>query len=235
LARAIAIYPALLLLDEPLSNLDAKLRAEMRGEIIRICRATGVTAVYVTHDQKEALSMADRLAVVRDGRIVQVGRPGEVYRRPASAFVADFIGRTNLLRGKLLTRNETHVTLQVPGAGALVGRAEGQAGGAKAGDPVRCSIRPETIRLQAAGALDALASGSRLNDETKVNRFPAELIETVYLGEIAQHTLRLPDGQSLDAYELHPRFVAVVGKPVRIVCQVDPEDVTILPEETDLV
>lgn len=97
LARALVVEPRCLLLDEPLSNLDAKLRLEMRAEIRRICKETGLTAVYVTHDQKEALSIADRLAVMRDGVIEQIGAPLEVYRRPANTFTASFIGETNFL------------------------------------------------------------------------------------------------------------------------------------------
>jgi iron(III) transport system ATP-binding protein len=91
LARALAVNPACLLLDEPLSNLDAKLRLEMRGEIRRICKAGGFTTIYVTHDQKEALSIADRIAILSAGRLEQVGPPAEVYHRPANAFVADFM------------------------------------------------------------------------------------------------------------------------------------------------
>src|SRR5437763_8734510 len=91
LARALAVNPACLLLDEPLSNLDAKLRLEMRGEIRRICKAGGFTTIYVTHDQKEALSIADRIAILNAGRLEQVGTPSDVFHRPASAFVADFM------------------------------------------------------------------------------------------------------------------------------------------------
>ena len=97
LARALVVQPRCLLLDEPLSNLDAKLRLEMRTEIRRICKEAGLTAVYVTHDQKEALSIADRIAVMGAGRVEQIGAPLDVYRRPRSAFVASFIGETNFL------------------------------------------------------------------------------------------------------------------------------------------
>ncbi|MFQ6099185.1 MAG: ABC transporter ATP-binding protein, partial [Armatimonadota bacterium] len=99
LARALVIEPDVLLLDEPLSNLDARLRLQMREEIRRIHREVGITAIYVTHDQEEALSMADRLAVMNDGRIEQVGTPREVYTRPANEFVAGFIGDTNFIDG----------------------------------------------------------------------------------------------------------------------------------------
>src|SRR5436305_11082688 len=95
LARALAVNPDCLLLDEPLSNLDAKLRHEMRGEIRRICKTAGFTTIYVTHDQREAPSVADRIAVLKDGRLAQVGTPGDLYYRPQTSFVADFIGSTN--------------------------------------------------------------------------------------------------------------------------------------------
>jgi iron(III) transport system ATP-binding protein len=93
LARALAVKPACLLLDEPLSNLDAKLRQEMRVEIRRICKDAGCTTLYVTHDQKEALSIADRIAILNAGRLEQVGTPSEVYHRPANTFVADFMAQ----------------------------------------------------------------------------------------------------------------------------------------------
>jgi iron(III) transport system ATP-binding protein len=97
LARALAVNPACLLLDEPLSNLDAKLRLEMRGEIRRICKAGGFTTIYVTHDQKEALSIADRIAILNAGRLEQVGTPSQVYHQPANAFVADFMKQDELI------------------------------------------------------------------------------------------------------------------------------------------
>ena len=99
LARALVIRPRCLLLDEPLSNLDARLRLEMRAEIRRICKEFGLTAMYVTHDQKEALSIADRMAILEGGHIRQTGPPAQIYRHPISRFVADFMGETNFLDG----------------------------------------------------------------------------------------------------------------------------------------
>ena len=138
LARALVVQPRCLLLDEPLSNLDAKLRLEMRGEIRRICKEAGLTAVYVTHDQKEALSIADRLAVMQAGRLEQVGAPLEVYRKPKNRFVASFIGETNFLPPDFFGAQASF-----PGAAAL-------------------SVRPETIRLGAppAGAPALRLSGT---------------------------------------------------------------------------
>jgi ABC-type spermidine/putrescine transport systems, ATPase components len=125
LARALVIEPGCLLLDEPLSNLDAKLRLEMRVEIRRICKEAGLTAVYVTHDQKEALSVADRLAVMRDGIIEQIGAPPQVYRSPANTFVASFIGETNFISPAFFGPNQFSAKTKT------------------------LSIRPEAIRLGA--------------------------------------------------------------------------------------
>ena len=121
LARAIAIRPRLLLLDEPLSNLDAKLRDEMREEIRRIQRTVGTTTVFVTHDQLEALALADRMAVMDQGRVVQVGTPTEIYERPAHAFVASFIGQANLLRGRALESDGRTVRFETAGGLTVVG------------------------------------------------------------------------------------------------------------------
>ena len=225
LARALAINPALLLLDEPLSNLDAKLRIEMRGEILRLCRASGVTTVYVTHDQKEALSMADRVAIVRDGRIAQVGSPLDVYRRPADRFVADFIGRSNFIRARIVSASPTQIHLHWPGVGKLVSAVSGgdstTASRLVIGDTVDCSIRPEAIRL--------LASDASAAAPAQDNVFPADLVETVYLGELAQHALRLADGSPLEACELHPQFITSAGQTLPVRCRIDPADVIVLP------
>jgi iron(III) transport system ATP-binding protein len=114
LARALVIRPTCLLLDEPLSNLDAKLRLEMRTEIRRICKQAGLTAVYVTHDQKEALSIADRIAVMHDGILQQCGSPSEVYRTPNTTFVASFIGETNFLDGEVTSVDGNSCTVTTP-------------------------------------------------------------------------------------------------------------------------
>src|SRR5882724_1449624 len=129
LARALAVRPDCLLLDEPLSNLDAKLRHEMRSEIRRICKTAGFTTIYVTHDQKEALSIADRIAVLKDGRLAQVGTPSELYHKPRSAFVADFIGQTNLLPGRVIARESDGMHVET-GAGRFFAAHVGDVGGA---------------------------------------------------------------------------------------------------------
>src|SRR3954469_24543619 len=146
LARALGVKPDCLLLDEPLSNLDAKLRGEMRSEIRRICKTAGFTTIYVTHDQKEALSVADRIALLKAGKLVQVGTPSQLYHEPNSTFVADFIGHTNLLPGEIVSRDGQTVQVQTP-AGRMVARAVGEVP-----DNVVVSIRPEQMRVVRSSA-----------------------------------------------------------------------------------
>ncbi|TFV63186.1 UNVERIFIED_ORG: ABC transporter ATP-binding protein [Bacillus sp. AZ43] len=150
LARALVNDPALLLLDEPLSNLDTRLREEMRSEIKRIQQSMGVTMVYVTHDQAEALSLADRLVVMQDGGVVQVGRPEDVYRSPRTGFVARALGPTNVLPATVCgSAPGDAVALRLPGD-VVVEAARPAEGTLREGDTVMVSVRPGDIRLGAA-------------------------------------------------------------------------------------
>lgn len=164
LARAIVVNPRLLLLDEPLSNLDAKLRDSMRSEIRRICKEAKLTAIYVTHDRKEALSMADRIALLNNGKIQQVGTPREIYRRPANIFAASFIGDCNFLRGEIVKISENGCTIRT--AAGLMTAKEFQPGLAEQ-DNVSLMIRPEAI---VAG-------------ESSLNNFTACADDESFLGE----------------------------------------------------
>ncbi len=214
LARALVIRPRCLLLDEPLSNLDAKLRIEMRSEIRRICKEFGLTAIYVTHDQKEALSMADRIAVLHAGRLAQVGTPEELYRRPASAFVAGFVGETNLIPGTIaFASGENHYIRTA--FGDLAGRIVSPDWTPAVGDPVTLSIRPECLCLSPAPPVQ--------------NGIAGALAESVYLGEIAQYTLRPQGGgPSIHISELNPRRVLRdTGNLFH--ASAKPEDVVVLP------
>jgi iron(III) transport system ATP-binding protein len=148
LARALVIRPRTLLLDEPLSNLDAKLREETRTEIRRIQREAGITSVYVTHDQAEAMAMSDRIAVMDSGRIQQIGTPQEIYHRPANVFVARFIGRSNVLRLPVASATATTVDVRLPGgAHSTVAAPEGH--GLTESATALVSVRPEHITLAA--------------------------------------------------------------------------------------
>ena len=193
LARALVIRPRCLLLDEPLSNLDAKLRLEMRTEIRRICKEFGLTAIYVTHDQKEALSIADRMAILDGGHIRQVGKPADVYRHPHSKFVADFMGETNFVDGTVASVNSSEVVVETP-LRTFTATLGGNGWLPQTGERCTLSIRPESWILgTAAGAGNAV---------------PGRIRERVYLGEMAQYQFAA-GSQSLKIFELNPRFVDV--------------------------
>jgi ABC-type Fe3+/spermidine/putrescine transport system ATPase subunit len=226
LARALAIRPSVLLLDEPLSNLDAKLRLEMRDNITRIHRQTGITTVYVTHDQKEALSMGTHVSIMRAGILVQTDAPRGLYHRPATPFIAGFIGETNLVEGTYKGKDGSLHTVETPfgliKAGAAVGSYQ-------AGTPVTLSFRPEAIRADFADAATAAGEG--------VNRLELVLEHLTYLGESEQLQLRGAfagkNGPGLKAAVFNPPDHDLAdGSPVR--CRLEPSDVLVLPREADL-
>jgi spermidine/putrescine transport system ATP-binding protein len=157
LARALASAPRVLLLDEPLSALDLKLRKEMQIELKRLQTETGITFVFVTHDQEEALTMSDRIAVMDNGRILQVGTPTEIYEAPAHRFVADFIGEINFFDARIAASDGAGVVVDLATGGRL--RAT-EAGGAVAGDAVSVAIRPERIALVAGATADDGLTGT---------------------------------------------------------------------------
>jgi putative spermidine/putrescine transport system ATP-binding protein len=151
IARAIATEPPLVLMDEPLSNLDAQLRLEMRTEIRRLHQELGLTTVYVTHDQQEAMSLADRIVILRDGRVQQIGTPEEIYAAPRTSFVASFMGYRNVFSGRVASRGNGRVTVQAHGL-ELTGPADPELAGAAA---VVVAVRPEDIRIGTALGSDA--------------------------------------------------------------------------------
>ncbi len=214
LARSLAVRPDALLLDEPLSNLDAKLRLEMRSEIRRICKEFGVTAVYVTHDQKEALHLADRMAIMEKGIISQVGSPREVFRSPHTASVASFIGEANFLpaefialsgTGSCATAHTTH--------GIFTGRITDPAWQPVSGEKVQLCLRPEALRLTDLPAAANLLTG--------------RLTDSVYLGELAQYTVRDSSGLLFHLSELNPAILRAADDS-QVSLTVNPDDVMIL-------
>ncbi len=211
LARALVVRPACLLLDEPLSNLDSKLRLEMRQEIRRICREFELTSVYVTHDQQEALSIADRIAILDAGKMLQVDTPPEIYRRPRNRFVAEFIGEGNFLTGHIANRNGL-LEVNLGSRRLLVAAADQSLLGS--GSAVTLCLRPEAIRI--------------VENQPSGQAWRATLIETVYLGQIAQHLFRCQD-DFLKVAEMNPRPAQFRPGQEYFLC-IDPEDVTILGE-----
>ena len=183
LARALAPQPKVLLLDEPLSALDLKLRQAMRGELKTLQRRTGITFIFVTHDQEEALTMSDRIAVMSEGRVQQVGAPEEIYEQPINRFVADFIGDTNLLTVRLERLADGALGCRLGGVLTLaLAGLEGRG----AGEEVTLALRPEKVRLStAAGAPEPAAA--------------ARVLEAVYMGTDTAYLLALGDGVEIRA------------------------------------
>lgn len=213
LARALVMEPRLLLLDEPLSNLDAKLRDKMRFELKKIQRELGLTTIYVTHDQSEALALSHEIAVMDQGRIVQVGSPRDIYERPATRFVADFIGNTNFVEGRVRgARGEGCVMVET--AIGTLGVAARRA--LPAGARVALSIRPEDLHLSDVAPA---ASG----DSVIVGIVEAK----VFLGECLDFRVSVNGVQLLA--RVHPSLRTPVGDPVHIA--IDPAKCTVLAEE----
>jgi iron(III) transport system ATP-binding protein len=211
LARALVVRPRCLLLDEPLSNLDARLRQQMRDEIRRLCKAHGLTTIYVTHDQKEALAIADRIAVMDHGRVLQVGTPREIYDRPRARAVAAFVGETNLLRGRVVEASGWLIRIDTPVGPIAAARDYGYA--PVAGADVWVSIRPEHLRRG-----EGIGGATTLRGRQE---------EVVFLGEVAERRVRVKEA-TLTLVELAPRASAEAAGEVTIV-HVEPADVVLLP------
>jgi spermidine/putrescine transport system ATP-binding protein len=199
LARALVLQPSVLLLDEPLGALDAKLRRSLKVELKALQEQVGITFLYVTHDQEEALTMSDRLAVMRDGKIVQIGAPSEVYEEPADTYVADFLGVSNLMAVDIVERG--------PGARCQARLGETvltvEHGGQEAPDRSHAVIRPERVKIEEFGSPGP-------------NRVPAMVERLVYLGSATQVFLRLAAGADLQVVLQNDGSAAtfVQGTPV---------------------
>ena len=208
LARAMAIRPRLLLMDEPLSNLDAKLRVEMRTEIQRLQRELGITTIYVTHDQEEALAISERLAVMSAGRVEQVGIPWDVYQAPRSAFVAQFIGASNALTGMLVGTDGEWACVDIGGWMLRARRADAMAG------RTLVVFRPEAVDLlPEAGD----RQGATVGEGVVVNR--------EFLGAILRYRLRLADGSLIYLDEHKPDAARLRKEGERVRFAVRPADV----------
>ncbi|MDO4783904.1 MAG: ABC transporter ATP-binding protein [Propionibacteriaceae bacterium] len=188
LARAMVMRPKVLLFDEPLSNLDAKLRVQMRTEIRRLQQRMGITALYVTHDQDEAMALSDRIVVMNKGRIEQVGRPEEIYRRPASVFVADFIGSANFLEADLVSSGDGSARIGVLGQTREVPASDGVAA---AGEHV-VLVRPESVSVRRVDG-----------DQQDLTGNHGRVISAVFYGAVIEYEIETDAGS----------IVAVVSDP----------------------
>jgi spermidine/putrescine transport system ATP-binding protein len=182
LARALILNPAVLLLDEPLGALDAKLRKRLQIELKALQEEVGITFVYVTHDQEEALTMSDRIAVMSNGRVEQVGPPKEIYEEPATAYVADFLGVSNLMDAIAKGPSDGGCAVQMGDFQLIAGQGDSHATG-----PAKMTIRPERVSLEPQGS-------------TGENRLPGMVERVVYVGSILQVLVHLASGQTLQAW-----------------------------------
>jgi spermidine/putrescine ABC transporter ATP-binding subunit len=213
IARALAIDPLVLLMDEPLSNLDAELRRQMRVELRRLQRQVGITTIFVTHDQEEALTLSDRLVVMNAGRIEQVGAPVELYRQPRTAFVARFLGHPNFLVGEVVERHGPALTVRV---GPHAVRAS-HAGPIDVGGRVAVVLRAESATLHRAPPAD------------RVNTVPGVVAYTVYLGTSAEYEVRLADGVRLRVVEQIASGIPTYRDGDAVSVSWSPEDTIVLP------
>ena len=181
LARSVAKRPKVLLLDEPLGALDKKLREETQFELMDLQQELGLTFVVVTHDQEEAMTMADRIAIMDKGKVMQVATPAEVYEAPASRFIADFVGTVNMFEGKVTGRDGASTTIDA-GSGLSIRTDNG--GDAAAGNTVWYAVRPEKIRVS-----------SKKPDDQSLNAVEGEVWDVAYLGDMTVYHVRLDDGR----------------------------------------
>ena len=214
LARALAVRPKCLLLDEPLSNLDAKLRVEMRTEIRRLCKEFQLTTIYVTHDQTEALSIADRIAIFSKGHVEQIGNPLEVYKRPNNQFVAHFLGETNFIPGTVVSTKDNEIFVKTA-IGDYRGLWHLNKAVPNAGENVILSIRPEALRLKPYGSSENSTDGM--------------IGQTTYYGEVAHYDF-IKNGVTLRISELNPRHIDH-SLQRGLFANVVTEDVVVLPFE----
>jgi spermidine/putrescine transport system ATP-binding protein len=188
IGRALVTHPTVLLLDEPLAALDAKLREEMQIELINLQKEVGITFVYVTHDQTEALALSHRIAVMNKGRVEQIDEPSRLYSFPKSRFVADFIGTCNLLEGSIASSSGGVVAIEVEGLGTVRVATASACAPALAGT---IALRPEKIRVQAAAAAPADAG-------QRGNHFVGTVTEYLYLGDVTVYIVTTPGGRKLE-------------------------------------
>ncbi|ABQ47420.1 spermidine/putrescine ABC transporter ATPase subunit [Thermotoga petrophila RKU-1] len=194
IARALANEPRVLLLDEPLSALDAKLRQELLVELDNLHDRVGITFIYVTHDQAEAISVSDRVALMNEGEIVQVGTPYEVYESPVNVFAATFIGETNLMKAEVVEVEDEYYVVESPGIGQFRCYRDKEA---KKGDVLLITLRPEKIRI----------SKREFQSGKIFNVFHGIVEEEIYMGHQTKYFVRLDEGYIMKVYKQHARYI----------------------------
>jgi ABC-type Fe3+/spermidine/putrescine transport system ATPase subunit len=213
LSRALVLEPDILLLDEPLSNLDALLREQMRFEIGQIHKQSGITTIYVTHDQTEAMVISDRIVVLEKGRIMQLGTPLDIYSKPANKFVAGFMGTTNFIHGRVVDIDKEYAVVTTDDGLTLTGRGHGLENGGE----VDVAVRPESIRF-------FLSPGEAATLPHGPNLFEAEVVRASYVGELIDYQLRIKNHLIRAKGEVQNPH----GVSERVVIKLDPDQLAVL-------
>ncbi|MBM4338485.1 MAG: ABC transporter ATP-binding protein [Deltaproteobacteria bacterium] len=217
LARTLVIEPKLLLLDEPLSNLDAKLRIQMRLELVRIQRDLGITSIYVTHDQDEALTLSTRIAVMSKGSVVQVGTPKDIYENPQSQEVADFVGTSNFFKAQVVEAKGNQIHLKTEeGVSLVVGRQEEVS--FNPGSSLLLNIRPESIQISYPNEVSS--EGNRIDGKVKTS---------AYLGSLVQYEVEVADEKKIKVNVVNPRKKALFHEGAEVSLIFSSEDVVPIP------
>lgn len=217
LARTLVVEPRGLLLDEPLSNLDARLRVQMRAELVRIQQELGITTVYVTHDQEEALALSTRIAVFSHGAVVQEGTPREIYETPGDRLVADFVGHANILEGRAGTTSGRHLQVDCPDIGVqTVGWTTSFSSVPAAGTPLLVVIRPESLVITETPAGDVS------------NLVPGQVLSTSYLGALLQVDVRIPGGRVFKVDLPNPRQRPSTEPGTQVTLTYSPDDAVLI-------
>ncbi|MET8402214.1 ABC transporter ATP-binding protein [Streptomyces sp900116325] len=212
-ARALINHPQVLLLDEPLGALDLKLRRQMQLELKRIQTEVGITFIHVTHDQEEAMTMADTVAVMNAGRVEQLGAPADLYENPNTTFVANFLGTSNLIEGEI-TESGTDILVGVGGSTLRLPAGRCSAPTARGGR-ILVGIRPEKISLAPAGEADTVAAGR--------NRVTGRIVDSSFIGVSTQYVVESPAGKALQVYEQNVGHRAGLTRGAEVVLHWDPE------------
>ncbi|MEQ8445168.1 MAG: ABC transporter ATP-binding protein [Pelagibacterium sp.] len=216
LARCAVYQPSIILMDEPLGALDKKLRDSMQLEIKHLHRALGATVLYVTHDQGEAMSMSDRVCIMRDGGIEQIGTPADLYHRPANRFVGDFLGGASFLSTTVAGQEDSHIVVKTDD-GAVI-RARKPSAGTAAGEPALCMVRPQHLTIAHA-------------PDSSRNSLPATIKESVMTGTMTEHYAALSDGTTVSAVELTSPETQVLAHGAKVHVTWKPEDTLVFAGE----
>jgi iron(III) transport system ATP-binding protein len=216
LARTLVIQPRLLLLDEPLSNLDAKLRIDMRIELLKLQRDLGLTTIYVTHDQEEALALSTRIAVMNRGRVVQEGASRQIYEQPANEFVAAFVGKSNLFSGRVLQARERYIEVQTNDNLIIHASSTAPATLPQSGDAILLSVRPEAMEIDAVGGV------------TKdTNQFTGHVAASAYQGSFVEYEIQMA-GRAVKTYAVNPKGKALFQRGDEVAVTFAADDVVVV-------